>query len=496
MSKVIIACLSHESNTFNPIIAKRDDFNIYHGEELLNHLNTEDTISGITHELRERDYVPVPLLSARAVPNGLVSFDLYQEIKRDWLAGLQQILDENETIVGIVFALHGSMRIENFGEAEGDILEATRSIFPTVPLTCALDMHATVSAKMLEHCDAFVGYKAAPHIDCFETGQHAVQMFDDIVQGTKKPTMSWVRVPILIAGEQTETNVEPMKSLIQDLREIEKNPAVMATSYLLGFPWADCVENGVNVLVVTDRDQALADKIALQLAQKFWDTRNKFTFHTESYATEKALAVAGEYAQDKENCPVYVSDSGDNPTAGSSADCMQFLRDLISFKQNLNSELSIVYGGIYDPEVVKLCGGKVGETLSLSLGAKFDTKTTESLHCEAEVLAYKEGYSNYHSTNVLLKIEGVLVIVASKHIGFVSTDLFTFFGLDPLNIDIICVKLGYLTASHKKIAKKVVMALSEGSSNEILENLIFEQVPRPIFPLDKDFSVQLKVESC
>ena len=74
----------------------------------------------------------------------------------------------------------------------------------------------------------------------------------------------------------------------------------------------------------------------------------------------------------------------------------------------------------------------------------------------------------------------------SRHIGFIGPDMFYALGVDPLKRKLITVKLGYLTAFHKEIAAKTFMALSTGSSNEILESLPYNKVKRPLFPLDKD----------
>ena len=49
-------------------------------------------------------------------------------------------------------------------------------------------------------------------------------------------------------------------------------------------------------------------------------------------------------------------------------------------------------------------------------------------------------------------------------------------------------KLGYLTDAQAAVAKRSIMALSKGSTNEDLRSLHYTKVPRPIFPLDSDFT--------
>ncbi|MEZ6064001.1 MAG: M81 family metallopeptidase [Planctomycetaceae bacterium] len=47
-------------------------------------------------------------------------------------------------------------------------------------------------------------------------------------------------------------------------------------SILLGFPYADVAEMGSSVVVVTDGDTPLADRMADDLAATMWNTRDQF----------------------------------------------------------------------------------------------------------------------------------------------------------------------------------------------------------------------------
>ena len=63
-------------------------------------------------------------------------------------------------------------------------------------------------------------------------------------------------VPFIVAGEQSETSVEPMKSYTDLLRKEELDDNLMAFSILFEFPWADTEENGVIALVVSKDSQS------------------------------------------------------------------------------------------------------------------------------------------------------------------------------------------------------------------------------------------------
>ncbi len=478
--KIITAGFHHESNTFNPIITDEIDFNIKRGSEIYKDIKSYESVRGVIETLESyKNYEVIPTLFARAVPNGEISLSLYNSLKNEML----KMMKEAENIDAVTLALHGSMRVTSLGEAEGDILEAIRKIFPTIPIVVALDMHATISEKMLLHADAFCGYKQAPHTDCFETGALAAEMTRKTLETGKILTMSCRRIPMLIAGEKSETNTQPMKQLIEELRSCEKKDGVLAASYLMGFPWADAEENGVTSLVVTLENQEKADFQAKKLAKRFWEEKDNFQFHTESYqpleALEKALSVP--------ESPVYLSDSGDNPTAGSSGDCTGLLEIILNHKGVENLSTPLLYGGIYDPEAVKKCFlEKEGNEFTLTFGAAFDKITTKPLTCSGKVVSYVSSWGSYKSDLILFKTGNTEIILVSRHIGFVSPDMFHALGVDPLKRKLIVVKLGYLTAFHKKVSARSIMALSSGSSNEILESLPYKKVKRPLFPLDKD----------
>lgn len=136
----------------------------------------------------------------------------------------------------------------------------------------------------------------------------------------------------------------------------------------------------------------------------------------------------------------------------------------------------------------------MGEEVTITFGAKFDTTTTQPITATGTVKAYVE---KWKKTSIPCDIAlfhscGVDVVLAEGHIGYVSPDVFTDLGRDPKEADIVVCKLGYLTADQDAIAKRSIMALTKGSTNEDLKTLNYTKVPRPIFPLDEDFSYEAK----
>lgn len=487
MKRVLTASLMHESNSFNPILTGAKDFNVIRGKAIFDNLRPNDPASGVIQALLDHGYEVVPTIFASAVPNGEVDRGFYLSLKAE-IIRMAKEEKEKAPIDALTLSLHGSMRVRDFGEAEGPLLEELRQVFPDIPIFCALDMHTTMTKKMQDNCDGFVGYKCAPHTDRYETGVHAAKMTIAALEDGVSAKSSWVRVPILIAGEQSSTTVEPMKGLADATREAEKQPAVMAASYLMGFPWADNADSSCAVHVVA-HTQELADSEAVRLAGLMWSRRNEFCFQTETYHEKEALDVAFTAVEHGDPTPVYLSDSGDNPTAGSSSDCTGFLKKIMDDPRTDHLKTPVLFGGIYDPEAARACAGKVGQEITLTFGAKFDSKTTEPITATGTVKAYIEDWDKFpmKSALALFSSNGVDIVLAEAHVGYTTPDIFRDLGRDPAKADIVVCKLGYLTAAQAAVAKRSIMALSKGSTNEDLPSLHYEKVPRPIFPLEQDF---------
>lgn len=478
--RVFVGGMHHESDTFNPIVTSKDDIWVLRGENLLKSTG-RGSVNGVIDTLREAGYEIVPGLIARAVPNGEWDYDYFMQLKFEFLEYLKNALP----VDALCLSLHGSMRVKGLGEAEGYLLEQIREICPNVPIISSLDMHATITEKMMSNANGFVGYKCAPHTDTYETGVLAANITRRVLEEGITPFMSAVHLPFIIAGEQSETNVQPMKRLTNLLRDYEKKPHIMGASYLLGFPWADVKENGVTALVVTDDSQESANNAALELAHEFWDTREEFAFYNETREVDDAIENTVLSIKDGV-FPVVLSDSGDNPTAGSSQDVTNFLKAIIKDKRLAMLNPPLCYQAIYDPEFcAKAVALPVGSHIQGELGACFDKKTSTPIKIDGIVKAKCIGWKEAQNTDMaLVDVEGVDVVVTSKHVGCYDPEMMRALGVEPNNLKAIVVKLGYLEPEIKAIAKRSIMVLTDGSTNEIFTRLPYKNITRPIYPLD------------
>jgi microcystin degradation protein MlrC len=239
--------------------------------------------------------------------------------------------------------------------------------------------------------------------------------------------------------------------------------------------------------VVTEADQALADFAALELAELFWQTRYRFGFYNETHYPEEALRVCLDAV--RTTFPAVISDSGDNPTAGSSGDVTGFLHMILSNPEATALNPPLIYQYFYDPQFVSLViRVGLGGSFEANLGATFDTAKSSPLHAVFLVKSIVLDWEGSPGTDIaLVQVRGIDVVVASRHIGAYDPEMMRALGIVPEKRKIIVVKLGYLEPEIRAIARFSVMALTSGSTNEVLNALPYKFIDRPVFPLDTEF---------
>jgi microcystin degradation protein MlrC len=492
--RILTGGLNHESNTLNPIITCQDDFVVFYGNEMLTTgLLPGYASTGIITALKEAGVEIVPTVLARAVPNGVVSAHFYQRLKGEFIRLTREALDRGP-LDGVCLALHGSMKVEGLGCAEGDLLGALRELLPGVPVTVALDMHATVTPQMLRGADGFVGYKTAPHVDCPETGAHAARMLLAALNTGKRLFTASCPVPMLIAGEKSESEAEPMVSLIKECRRVEERPGILAASFLLGFPWADDEYNGVSALVTGlgegSAPAAAVEAAAAELAASFWARRGDFAFRSEFYGSAEALAVAYRAVREAGERPVFVSDSGDNPTAGAAGDATDMLERVLETLDTADKlPTPLLYSGFYDAPAAAACiKAGTGAEADITVGGNWDTQNGRKIPLRVRVEAVVRDFGPFHADLVLVSHRNLRITLSSKHIGFGDEELLPALGVNAADYCLVVVKLGYLEPCFRSIAARAIMATSRGCSNEVLETIPYQKVRRPLYPLDRDMA--------
>ena len=322
--RLFLAMMSHETNTFSNLPTDRGQFearNLHYGGEIVEaYRGTGTCLGGMIEAAASRGATLIPSVAAAASPAGLVTKDIYGHVKDRMLRDLKAA----GTVDGVLLDLHGAMVPEGLDDGEGDLIEAVRhAVGPSVPIAVTLDFHGNLSEAMVRGADLLHGYKTYPHVDMGERGVEATLRLIDIVDKRLRPTAALRKPPIVPPLGNQGTARGPMRRLYDLAAEMEKDPRVISISIFAGFPLADIPDAGFGVYVVTNDDQALADRLADEIADTAWTHRHEF-IHT-ALPVREAVAKALE-AQGK---PIVLADMADNTGGGAAGDGTEILRELV-----------------------------------------------------------------------------------------------------------------------------------------------------------------------
>jgi microcystin degradation protein MlrC len=180
--------------------------------------------------------------------------------------------------------------------------------------------------------------------------------------------------------------------------------------------------------------------------------------------------------------PFYISDSGDNPTAGGAGDTSYTLDALLRTPAIIESGLTTIYAAIVDPDVTATAmGAGVGATVSVKLGGKIDSGPCGPVPLTAEVVAIDPA-----GAAIVLGVGGLRVIVTARRKPYHLESDFTELGLSPRDADLVIVKIGYLEPELYAMAADWLLALTPGGVNQDLLCLGHHRIERPMFPFDPD----------
>lgn len=463
--RIAIGAIATESCTFSPLPTRRTDFVVAHDEELLARYPF----------LSRYDAELIPTLGAWAMPGGPVELEAYRELQGAFLEALKRA----GPIDGLYLELHGAMYVTGIDDAEGDWVAAAREVLgPNALIAASLDLHGNVTRRLAEQADILTAYRTAPHRDRRETQERAYRLLMQCLQRGVRPSNTWIRVPVILPGERTSTEYEPAASLYARLDAVDRRPGVLSASILVGYVWADDPRAAAST-VVTGTDQRACWEAARELAHRYWEARHDFRFGVEAGSIDECIRRALEAPEPT----VFISDSGDNPTAGGVGDIPLFVERLLAHRVP-----DAVVASIVDPAAVAACqAAGVGAEVSTSLGGKLDPQHGSPLPIRGRVLSITPPEPR-GGVQAVLQVDGIRIIVTERRKAFHEIADFRRLGIDPLQHKIIVVKMGYLVPELQAIAPRALLALSPGAVDQAIERLPYRRIQRPIYPLDPDMT--------
>lgn len=493
---VLTAEFMHESNTFSRYRTDLPQFEVdalYYGDEAIRaRRNANTELAGFMDVAEPAGWTVVHAISAHAVPGGRVTKAAY-----DHIAGV--ILDaaraNKDRLDGVLLGMHGSMVPDFCDDGEGYLLGLLRAeLGNDIPIAVTLDLHAMVSEDMVRDAQIFVSYKTYPHVDMREGGVHAARILDRAMKGEIAPRTVRAHVPMLDEANSGRTDIPETLALYDRAREAEAE-GLLAVSVNSGFTGADVSCVGPTVLATYDshdpQAEVTARRVTEELADRIWRgrTKKRNVFVEVDEAAAEALAWTGEK-------PLVIADYADNPGAGSYGNSTALLKGLLDagvqdavFAPMVDAEaaatqhrhgegdtVTVTFGGRGAPD---FGGGPLtvtGVIRKLSDGAYVGDGPIQG------------GLAHSFGPTVVINVDGINVLIVSEAQQMVDLQQLRAFGIEPTDRRVLVLKsMQHFRAAFEPIAGRVIVCDAGALATPRAERRPYTRVPRPLWPLDKDF---------
>lgn len=508
--RIGVAGFWHETNTFALERNDKCEADLRVGEEVFTKAQDKSFIDGFKTGMQGSNMELVPAAEVRFIKGGLITKEVF-EYYRDLIV---EELKKAQPLDGIFFAFHGAAVVEDpYTDAEGSILQYARKFFKDTPFVGTYDFHAIMSDWEMENIVPFPN-NTNPHIDAYERGMEAAECMQKLVKNKIRPVTKRVFVPIVgpNIGQSTWSHIPreeaelPLYQLNQARAVFEEEPGVINVTVLGGYGYADTDDTGMSVLVTTDDDPALAERLAVKLSKKVWEKRHDILNVRPILSLDEGI----KQAMESDKTPVILVDLGDDPGSSSSADSPAVLEALIKHGA---TDCALT---IRDPEVVDAAiQAGVGAKLDILAGGKFEERFYKPIRIKGVVKTIDNGeYTIYGPTHggwgrdvnpnafrdlnvgprVVIRLEGKIDVIFSKGRTGKDRDFFKSIGISPEDKKIIVVKSNQgHRASFDPIAGETLNLNTPGTSTVDYLSLPFKKLPRPIWPIDQDFDFTPKV---
>jgi len=318
----------------------------------------------------------------------------------------------------------------------------------------------------------------SPHEDAPLTKKRAAANLARCLRSGARPVKAWVRVPVLLPGEKACTRDEPARTIYGRLAEIEAQPGIVDAAVWIGYAWAD-EPRCTAAVVVTGADPDKVVREARRIAEEYWDGRADFTFSVPSGDADWCIA-RGLAATSR---PYFISDSGDNPTAGGAGDVAYMLERLLAQPALASGRATAIWASLVDPAAVSRCL-EAGERTDVDLvvGGAFGSRHAR-VRLQGKVARIVRG-DPLGGDIAVVASGGVRAILTSRRKPYHLVGDLLALGLDPATHDLTVVKIGYLVPDLFAAAKDWVIALTPGGVDQDIVRLDHRHLERPIYPFD------------
>ncbi len=440
-------------------------------------------------------WTSIPTLLTDTEPKGPVDQAFFRATVDAIVTGIAAALP----LDAVYLSQHGAMVASEDHDPDGELIERVRqAVGPDVAIVVTLDLHANVSDRMVAAADILIGYQTNPHVDMAERGEEAALATRTLLSGVKARA-AFRRLPLFPPTVTLLTAEGPYGRAIDyaQRRKRETGGTILNVSILGGFAFSDSPKCGLSIVVTARDEQAEADALADELAEKVWSWRQEF--QKPLTALDDAVALAVARGRDPSLPATIVAEVADNPGGGAGGNTTWLLAALVEAGAR-----SVLMGSFVDSALA-------GEAHELGIGGRFqarfnragETEQAKEFAAAARVVALADGdivgrLGIYKDSQLrlgpaaLLEIGGeggVQVAVISDRQQTADPLFFEQFGIDIGAARTVCVKSrGHFRAGFAPWfgPAQVIEVDTPGLTSPVLSRFDWRHLPRPVFPLDPD----------
>jgi len=490
--RVAVGGILHESNTFHSVKTRLEEFRRSapgDGQDVLAFwADNNDEVAGMVEAGRQAGFELVPTLVASATPSGTVLDEAFDALTGELVGRLRAA----GKLDGVLLALHGAMASESHPHADAEIVRRVREVIGrTTPLVVTHDFHANIPPEIVDETTVLLTYKTNPHVDQKERGRKAAEIMAGILAGRYRPTQALVKPGMLYNIRFQNTNVEPLRPIVEETRRLEREPGVLAVSVAGGYQYADVPAMGASVVAVTDNQPEKARQIARRLSDMLWATRAvlKLELPDPKAAVRRAMTA--------EKFPVVLVEMGDNIGGGSAGDATFLLSELIRQKADG------WFVAIADPEAVQAAvRAGIGGAFDALVGGKTDKLHGEPVRIRGRVKSLHDGQfieteirhggQRYYDQGLTAVIEAEgstrdlknLLMLTSRRMVPFSIHQLVSCGVYPERQKILVVKAAIaFRAAYEPVAAQIIEVDTGGATAVNPERFTYKRVPPTLFGL-------------
>lgn len=471
--RVFISSFQCESNTFCKTVARYKDFDVFYGDEAADRL-------AATKFFRQNNVEVTAGVFASALPSGKVDFQSYERIADAILQGLKA----NSNVDGVYLYLHGAMYVNGLGSGEEHLVSRIRGMVgEKVPIAVALDFHANNTDAFVQNVNIIQGFRTAPHTDQDETEMRAASGLIRCIKEKVLPKPAFLRVPILAADAAITAN-SPLKEIVEKLCILDNAEDVYSAAFFNGQPWVDAQYVGASAVIMYKENETLAYDAVDALTHIYWQGRKNLALKLGEEVMMPKEAI--EYAFQAKGAPVFITDSGDNTTAGAEGEGTLMLSLLMAHQVKNALVCAITAKDV----VAQLIQKNVGEQVEIQIGENAEEKNIVPVHIKGEIKSFGKvlGWAGEECGNgVTISCGDIDVVLTDVRAAFISREHIENMGVNVHDYQGIVLKLGYLFPKLRQISNHHIFALTPGASTNLFETLDYRNIRRPMYPLDRGF---------